>query len=421
MSLVDSEASFKSRCIAVGGNEDLWNSLKRHNIKTFADLSFACGTPQAPPSDDAFRLFSEDIFGAGPTLGQTSKLRRLHFEAGAVIVAHLRQQVTGDSAEAPKRLPMAEKEARYLDIKTRLPGLVLEDELLPSHELVDAVAHMVEANHLTWFAPSRCTKREQELRIGVKQKDRVLSVLDNAVTLTTLPDKLTADHSSPLHLQWCLQRRGLALDMCRVLSWRTHEKWLAFLLQALTREVPPGYAPMSINQLLRADSEMFLLISKQVTSLKPDSSGTMQVDQAMSQLGTDSRVTMRLLPLPKSAAQASAPAENDTPPEASWKQRSNHPLVAEVCVLVPIVVSQVTAPEVKARDPKARRQASPKSDGMKIWGEKICDSFSVIYLDNEAAKGALLKGSSSTIQGNLLVDSILEMEEAFRTRAWFAR
>ena len=201
---------------------------------------------------------------------------------------------------------MAEKEARYLDIKTRLPGLVLEDELLPSHELVDAVAHMVEANHLTWLVPSRCTKREQELRIGVKQKDRVLSVLDNAVTLTTLPDKLAADHSSPLHLQWCLQRRGLALDMCRVLSWRTHEKWLAFLLQALTREVPPGYAPVSINQLLRADSEMFLLISKQVISLKPDSSGTMQVDQAMSQLRTDPRITMHLLPLPKSAAQASA-------------------------------------------------------------------------------------------------------------------
>ena len=59
--------------------------------------------------------------------------------------------------------------------------------------------------------------------------------------------------------------------------------------------------------------------------------------------------------------------------------------------------------------------------GMKIWGEKICDSFSIIYLDNEAAKGALIKGSSSTIQGNLLVDSILEMEAAFRTRAWFAR
>ena len=290
MSLVDSEASFKSRCIAVGGNEDLWNALRRHNIKTFSDLSFACGTPQAPPSDEAFRLFSEDIFGASPTLGQTSKLRRLHFEAGTVIVAHLRQQVTGDASEAPKRLPMAEKEARYLDIKARLPGLLLEDELLPSHELVDAVAQMVEANHLTWLAPSRCTKREQELRLGVRQKGRVLSVLDNAVTLTSTPDKLTADHSSPLHLQWCLQRRGLALDMCRVLSWHTHEKWLAFLLQALTREVPPGYAPVSINQLLRADSEMFLLISKQVTSLKPDASGNMQVDQAMLQLRTDPRI-----------------------------------------------------------------------------------------------------------------------------------
>ena len=151
---------------------------------------------------------------------------------------------------------------------------------------------MVEANHLTWLAPSSCTKREQELRIGVKQKDKVLSVLDNAA-LTALPDKLTADHSSPLHLQWCLQRRGLALDMCRVLSWHTHEKWLAFLLQALTREVPQGYANVSINQLLRADSEMFLLISKQVTSLKPDSAGVMQVDQAMLQLKTDPRVPLR--------------------------------------------------------------------------------------------------------------------------------
>ena len=114
MSWVDSAASFKTRCVAVGGNDDLWNSLRRRNIGTFSDFSFACGTPQSPPSDETFRLFAEDVVGASITLGQTSKLRCLHLEAATIIVARLRQQVTGDSAEAPKKLPLAEKEARFL-------------------------------------------------------------------------------------------------------------------------------------------------------------------------------------------------------------------------------------------------------------------------------------------------------------------
>ena len=180
----------------------------------------------------------------------------------------------------------------------------------------------------------------------MKQKDKVLSVLDNAVTLTALPDKLTADHSSPLHLQWCLQRRGLALDMCRVLSWHTREKWLAFLLQALTREVPQG--PVSINQLLRADSEMFLLISKQVTSLKPDSAGVMQVDQAMLQLKTDPRVTMHLLPLPKSAAPASAPAEDDKPPAPHHQQRTRTRTPAKKKGLLAAVKTENLPAELKS-------------------------------------------------------------------------
>ena len=58
---------------------------------------------------------------------------------------------------------------------------------------------------------------------------------------------------------------------------------------------------------------------------------------------------------------------------------------------------------------------------LKIWGKRVCESFSIIYLDNEAAKGALVKGSSSTRRGNSLVDSILEMEEGRWIRAWFAR
>ena len=59
--------------------------------------------------------------------------------------------------------------------------------------------------------------------------------------------------------------------------------------------------------------------------------------------------------------------------------------------------------------------------GFKTWGKKVSDSFSVIYLDNDAAKGALIKGSSSTQNGKALVGSILDMEETYRMRAWIAR
>ena len=105
-----------------------------------------------------------------------------------------------------------------------------------------------------------------------------------------------------------------------IIGWETHEKWVSFLLQALTREVPPGYASITINQLLRADSELFLLMSKEITSVKPDASGRMQVDEAMNRLKTDARVTMFVLPLPRSASSVSAPSQVDPPPPPPSKR-----------------------------------------------------------------------------------------------------
>ncbi|CAE7394128.1 unnamed protein product, partial [Symbiodinium sp. CCMP2456] len=236
MALVDSKASFKTRCVDMCGNDTLYQRLAGKDIRTFSDLAFACGTPQSPPSQDDFRNFSDEILGVGASLGDTAKLTRLHFEASTYVIAQLKQQVVGDTTDEPKRLPLAEKEARYRDLKLRLPGLIIQGELLPSHALVDAVAHMAETNCLTWLAPSKCTKRDQELRIGPKDKSKVLTVLDNSVTVTAQPEKIVADHSTPLQLQWCLQRRGLAFDMNRIISWETHEKWVSHLLQCLTAD-----------------------------------------------------------------------------------------------------------------------------------------------------------------------------------------
>ncbi|CAE7232725.1 unnamed protein product [Symbiodinium sp. CCMP2592] len=254
-------------------------------------------TPPAPPTEDEFTAFARRVSGGEVPLGTAAQLRRLHFEAVTLVVAQLKQQATADPSEAVKKLPIAEKQARIEDQKRRLRGMVLEEEMEPSFSLIDACAHMVEQNHIVWLPPSKCTKRDQELRAGVKERSKFLVAAEQGVTLAAAPSSQSADCGTPLQMQWCLQRRGLALDMNQIISWEAHERWVAYLMQSLARDVPPGYAKVSVDQLLKADSELFLLISKEVRRVKVASDGTMEADIALNKLKHDIRVTMHLLPL----------------------------------------------------------------------------------------------------------------------------
>ncbi|CAE6932646.1 unnamed protein product [Symbiodinium natans] len=322
MTLVDSEASFKARCIVVCGDEVLHGQLCAHRVKTFSDLAFACGTPQAPPTEDEFSLFCDRVLAPGAPVGDAAKLRRLHFESSAYVTASLKAQVMGQSSDAPKTLPLAEKVARIENQKQRLKGLVFQEELEPAYSLIDAVAHQVEINQLSWLSPSKCPKRDQELRNSGREKNRVLTLQENQVALVPVADQITAHHATPLEVQWCLQRRGLAYDLNQVISWEAHESWVSYLMQHLTRPAPPNYAQVGISQILKADCELFLLMSKEVTQVRASSSGAMEADQALRKLRYDPRITMHLLPLPK--GQAAPPATNadpDSPPPGRGTKR----------------------------------------------------------------------------------------------------
>ena len=121
MALVDSEASFKARCSLVCGDLSTHGKLLAQQVKTFSDLAFACGTPQAPPSEEDFNQFCDKIMGPGASVGDAAKLRRLHFESSAYVTASLKAQVMGETSEAPKKLPVAEKTLcfkRSLNLRT---------------------------------------------------------------------------------------------------------------------------------------------------------------------------------------------------------------------------------------------------------------------------------------------------------------
>ncbi|CAE7547600.1 unnamed protein product [Symbiodinium sp. CCMP2592] len=302
MTLVDSEAAFAARCKEICGDDSLHTLLQASGVQTHSALAFSCGTPKAQPTEAEFKAFADSVVGSPASIGRVSQLKRLHFESSTLVIAQLRALVEGDSTDAGKRLPAAEKSARLADAKRRLKGLVIEDEMEPSHALIDAVSHMGESNAVVWIPPSKCTKRDAELKLGLRDKQKYLTVQEQSVTLAPAPDKIVAEHGTPLEVQWCLQRRGLAFFMCGFMEWETHEKWVASLLRCLSSDVPPGYAPISMQQILRADSEIFLLLAREVKRVKPDSSGVMEMDVLMNRFRHDPRITTYLQPLQRGSA-----------------------------------------------------------------------------------------------------------------------
>ena len=229
MSLVESNAAFTQRCTEIDPTGNFGTLLHGQNIRTFSSMAFALGTPQTPPTDAQFNTLALAIFGAGYTLGETAMLRRLHFEATTLMIASVKQRVDGetaDKAEGVKRIPVAEKRFRQEQQAQRLTGISMTGEMEPSHQLLDLTNSILESGSLVWIAPSRCTKRSDEVQLSIKERPSSVQIENQQLKVSQVPEEFKADFGSEIKLQWCWQRRGLAMDQCRLLSWEVHDAWV---------------------------------------------------------------------------------------------------------------------------------------------------------------------------------------------------
>ena len=110
-------------------------------------------------------------------------LKRVHFEAAAIVMAELKSRAMDTTPDGARKLPLAEKAARFKEQEVRLPGLRLKGELQPSYALVDLVAQVKETNCITWIAPSKCSKRDSEVQNSLKEKPMILSLEQQMVKL----------------------------------------------------------------------------------------------------------------------------------------------------------------------------------------------------------------------------------------------
>ena len=301
MSLVESSASFFQRCDEIATDGSLKTALDTEGIRTHSAMAFTMGTPQMTPTDDQFTALARRIFGAAPTVGQMSSIRRIHFESTTLVISTIRERVTSDGAErgdAPRKIPLAEKKQRRDDQLARLSGITMTGELDPSHSLLDLANQMHESGVIVWLAPSKCSKRDDEVQLGLKDQKSSVQVENAQLKIGPSVEVPEAEWNTELKFQWCMMRRGLALDQCRVLSWSTHQQWINYMLNLLGRPVNPGFQNIKLDQLVRADRELWTLLAQEVTGSLKMKGTDIPLDKHVTRLSTDPRVTMLLLPLP---------------------------------------------------------------------------------------------------------------------------
>ena len=297
MSLVDSTAAFHARCNEIDDTGQLAMVLSRQGITSFSSMAFAMGTPNQPPTDAVFDAFAVRLFVA-PSMGQVGKLRRLLFESQTYVLAQLKLAVTGDQTAGAKKLPLPEKQARLEDLKARLNGVVLEGEREPAHSLIDLCQTIYETGNIVWIHPSKCKKRDSEVRASVKDPKQILKVESQMIKLEQEVVTEAADHGTELKLMWCFQRRGLALDMTNVVSWSAHERWIDTLFRAYAADAAQTTRAVSLAQLIKADCEMWTMLARECRSVKPDAHGAKPLDLMMERLQSDPRIVVHLMPQP---------------------------------------------------------------------------------------------------------------------------
>eukprot|EP00438_Fugacium_kawagutii_P007233 Skav218022 [mRNA] locus=scaffold2344:307023:309707:- [translate_table: standard] len=171
------------------------------------------------------------------------------------------------------------------------------------------VANIKETNCIIWICPSKCSKRDAEIQQSMKEKPVTLSLEQQLVKVAASEQIIAVDTSNDIQLQWALQRRGLAFDQCSLIRHHEHEIWVQQLLAQLTHDAPPGFNKGAPAQVIRADRELFTIMAQDIQdSVQPNAAGELPMELSLKALRTDPRVTMHLLPLPKSASKTSEPS-----------------------------------------------------------------------------------------------------------------
>ena len=168
----------KEKCKELGNGDELYIGLDRRGSKFLALWHLLLESRRRRRQTKQFEELGNKVYGT-PTIGQLALLRKLRFKATTLLIASINEQVKSDSSDTTslsKRLPAAEKQSRLEMQAKRLARLRVVGELSPRHQLLDLTNGMVETGVLAWVAPSKCSKRDDE--VPSKHQARSINIAD---------------------------------------------------------------------------------------------------------------------------------------------------------------------------------------------------------------------------------------------------
>ena len=321
-SVLDSEAHFTARCAQIRIGASCQRELLRLGFRSEGQFAYATGQPGQPETD--WSQWVTTNFGS-ISAGDTASLRRLLFECQTMLLADLKEQVSNPQASAARPLADAERERRLADLRTRVPGVLVEGEGEPSRALLELACAMVSLNKLRYIAPSKCTSRLSEIALA-KPTQKVVELDQKALVLRDRQAESEALVNTPLQFLAAMKRRGLALSFADACDFVQHERYVSMLMSHLNRDPAFGPGPCMLHQVIEADRLVHVRMLELGVSPKRDASGQRPLDKAMIAALESYHVSFSLIPAApgrgrsnKRKGNMSARVDDD----GSDKQRSN--------------------------------------------------------------------------------------------------
>lgn len=256
-------------------------------------------------------------------------MKRIHFEAVTLVMVDIQKHSAAQDLSEPGRsLPFVEKQRRLTVQQAKITGLSHRNEQQASHGLIDACFQMAESGSLVYLPPSKCGSRDQEIQQDAKSRQKQLVTIEQgALKAVPNPSLPVIDIGTEMRLMYALQRRGLAFDLVGLMTYDTHADWCNKLFRSLMADAIPNYSPITLDQLLRADQELFMLLAAEHTGpLK--AAGVDQeppLDQEVRRLMNDPRINVHLTPIQRFEKRAAptGPSNQGSPNRNNANKKQN--------------------------------------------------------------------------------------------------
>lgn len=149
-SSVDSAPYLVQRAEEISLGRRVSDALKAKGVTTLAQLAFCVGQPGQVLVQAEFETWSESLL-TGMTVGEKASLRRLILEAQTMLVASLKDMAAPSEGASPKKVGVAERNARMDQLRAQLAGVSLTGQLEPSHALLDMAVQQWETRCLKYI------------------------------------------------------------------------------------------------------------------------------------------------------------------------------------------------------------------------------------------------------------------------------